>query len=123
MGVALSMCGYVVRHKEDVGEVFGPKISWSLMVFTFLGFGFVSSMTFGFSLMAIMVLGAGLLGLCFVLQNFEGRVIGDSQNHPHAALIRFMGRYTLEIYVIHLLIFKAYFALSVGAALVIGWWI
>lgn len=120
IGLAMAMCGFAVKHHERMVEVFGRGVPQIMMASVFTGFWVLTSFKFGFTPLAIMVLGAGLIGLYFVLQNFKGEVLEGSASHPHAALIRFCGRYTLEIYVIHLLILKMYLALETGARMMAG---
>lgn len=120
MGMLLAMCGFCVRHKELVEEHLGEYIPSTLMMVSYSAFGIISALYFGFTFMAWMVLAAGLVGLYFVLHAFKGEVIPNSASHPHAALIRFTGRYTLEIYIIHILLLKLYLVLSMAAQHIIA---
>jgi hypothetical protein len=119
LGFALACCGYAIRHRQEVDDAFGQTMHRTvpevLMMAVLLAFGFIETLSFGFSIMGVMVLTAGLLGEYFILQNFEAKTLPGTAGKPHAPLLQFMGRYTLEIYVIHILILKGVFGLSLLA--------
>lgn len=120
MGLLLAMAGYAVRHRERVDDTFGKGISANLMVAVLLAFGILETLQFGFSLLAAMVLAGGLIAIHFALQGYEPKVYAGSADNPSAPLVKFMGRYSLEIYVIHLLILKGVFGLKMAAQTLIG---
>ncbi len=116
MGFLLACCGFAVRHREDVNEVFAQTtphrtVPEVLMIVTFLAYGLLQSMIFGFSMLGVMVVLAGLIGEYFVLQHFTVRTLPGTSSKPSAPMIKFFGRYTLELYVIHLLVLKCVFGL------------
>jgi hypothetical protein len=120
IGFLLACCGYAVRNREEVDtalEGVARTPSQALMIAVFIGFGILEAMSFGFSMLAFAVLLAGLTGVYFVLQTFETKTLPGVGN---ANLFQFFGRYTLEIYVIHLLVLKAVFGLQVLAIYLIG---
>jgi hypothetical protein len=120
MGFLLACAGYGVRHREEVAETIGKSVPQTLMMAAYTAFGVFSCVKFGFSLMACMVVAAGLIGTYFVLQDFESRVLPGTANRPATPLVHFLGRYTLEIYVLHLVLLKAIFGLRVLAFNLIG---
>lgn len=119
IGFLLACCGYAVRQRQEVDDALGQTMQRTvpevLMMVTLLAFGFLETLVFGFSIVAVMVMGAGLLAEYFILQNFESKTLVGTADRPAAPLIRFMGRYTLEIYVLHLLLLKAVYGLQVLA--------
>lgn len=104
----LAMFGWVIRHKEKP-EV---KAIVPLEIFTiFCFFAFVGMMMIlqPFSSAQVLFMGVGTLAVMAVLHGFTP----VSWPMPRAALgrlggraVQYMGRYTLEIYVAHLLLFK-----------------
>lgn len=120
LGFLLANIGYVVRHRERVVEYLGEAMPQTLIAVTLATFGVLQCMQFGFSMLGAMVVAAGLLGMFFILPSFEAKTLPGTANHGQASLVRFMGRYTLEIYVLHLLVLKGAFGLQKLAAWVIG---
>jgi len=120
MGLLMAMAGYAVRHRETVDGHLGEGISVRLMVVVLASFGILETLQFGFSMLGALVLAGGLVGVYFALQQFTYKVYPNTADHNSAPLVRFMGRYTLEIYVIHLLILKGVFGLQMLAVNLIG---
>lgn len=120
MGFLLACTGYAARHQEEVEEVFGEGMPGLILAVALVAFGALAWFKFSFSLIEGMVLFGGLIGVFFVLQGFEPKTLPGTAGGVNAPLIRFMGRYTLEIYVVHLLILKAVFGLHLLATHLIG---
>jgi hypothetical protein len=120
IGLLLAFIGHIHRHREEVEGQLGEGMVQTYTVVALTLFGGMELLKFGFSMLASMVLAAGLLGMIFVLQDFRPKTLPNTANSAHAPLIRFMGRYTLEIYVIHLLILKGVYGLKMLAVHVIG---
>lgn len=120
MGMVIAIAGFAARRQEVVRDAFGARMPEILLAFALGSYGAMSAVIFGFSTFGIMVLAAGIIGLYFVLQNFKPVVSEGSASHPHAGLVRFCGRYTVEIYVIHLIVLKTLWALQHSAKLVAG---
>jgi peptidoglycan/LPS O-acetylase OafA/YrhL len=120
MGFLLACCGYAVRNRVEVDDALGQTMHRTvpevLMMAVLLAYGFLETLSFGFSIVAVMVLAAGLLGEYLVLQNFMPKTFAGTAGKGHTALFQFLGRYSLEIYVIHVLILKAVFGLQQLAA-------
>lgn len=120
MGFLLALNGYVVRYREEVAEKLGAQIPQQLMIVSLVIFGAIECLKFGFPLLQSMVVAAGFIGLYFVMQGFAVKTLPGTGAGAQAPLVRFLGRYTLEIYVIHLLILKGVFGLQKLAVFVIG---
>lgn len=99
--------GYLVRHREKINN---DRLVFQYMIFALFSFVIVQQLSFGFDAaqFAFMLIGTAMVRMA--LYYFK------PQTYPHltqkitplgAALIRLCGRHTLEIYVLHLLLFKA----------------
>ena len=106
--LALALYGYFVRRYQD-GACSQSFMRWS-MVLAFIFFFFSQQIFFGFDPLQFGVLGGGLLLVAIALQyfrvhNFVG--LKERIGVVAAAVLKLCGRYSLEIFVVHLLIFKA----------------
>ncbi len=104
-----AMFGYVVRNYRDGGV--SPKIKIVFCGAVSIVSALIQKYVFGFNDIQSMVC-IGLMGaMCFVLFQFRQAEYPQlTQRLPKSltALIQFGGRYTLEIYVFHLLAIKTY---------------
>jgi hypothetical protein len=107
-GLLFAVFGYAVRHRENLWP--GRNVTFNIMLTCFVSFGLLQKLVFGFSLPAFLFMATGTLATCLILMEFKAReyprlsaVIPGFFKAP----IQFMGRHTLEIYVGHLLVFKA----------------
>jgi len=116
MGMVLALAGYVVRHRPEIEEQFDAGFDRKVMIVGLTAFGILSAMAFKFDILHSITLAAGLLGVYFILIDFEGKTLPGTAGNAQAPLVRFLGRYTLEIYVLHLLILMAVFGLDRLAA-------
>lgn len=123
-GFLLALCGYAIRHREEVEDAFGQTMRHNLpeflMIVVLAAYGLFEAFVFQFSLVGAAVLMAGLIGTYFVLQGFQSRTLPGTADKDGAGLLRIMGRYTLEIYVIHLLLLKAVYGLKKLAFVIVG---
>jgi len=115
MGFLIALAGYAVRNRADIIQDFGNRFPEMLMIVALGAYGTLEAMIFGMSAINVMILAAGLIGTYFILIDFESKTLPGTAGDVQAPLVRFMGRYTLEIYVIHLLILKAVFGLQMIA--------
>lgn len=120
LGLLLAMAGYARRNEAQVDAWLGAGKSALFMAAALSAFGIIECLKFGFSMLAAMVLAGGFIAIYFVLQTFEVKTYPGTADRASAPLVRFMGRYTLEIYVIHLLILKGVFGLKILAERLIG---
>lgn len=120
MGFLLACAGYALRHETEVEEVFGVGMPGLILAVALVAFGTLSWFKFGFDLLQGLVLFGGLVGIFFILQDFKAKTLPGTAGGINAPLIRFTGRYTLEIYVAHLLILKAVLGLKLLAAYLVG---
>lgn len=123
--VVTAMFGYMVRRREDIAN---DRLVFNFMLFALLAHVLLQQLSFGFSQEQFMAMipGVGLvyLGLYYFKPiTFEG--LTRKMPGPGKALIQLCGRKTLEIYVVHLLIFRvAAFALGISGSALFGWhWI
>ncbi len=111
IGLAFAMFGYIVRHRDDVTRDMGGRdVVFAFMAACYIGYGLLQQAVFGFSVDAFPVMGAGVLVICLLLMRFRPVVYVAASARipaPLSAPVRWMGRHTLAIYVIHLLAFKA----------------
>lgn len=119
MGLLMAMVGYVLRNREEAAEAMGEGFPRIFTIAVLAAFGGMELLKFGFTMLPAMVLVAGLVGVYFVLEGFKGETLHGTAAKSHAPLLKFMGRYSLEIYVLHLLILKGVFGLQMLAARVI----
>ncbi|MBU6234804.1 MAG: hypothetical protein KGQ41_03080 [Alphaproteobacteria bacterium] len=111
IGLLLAYIGYVNRHKDEAEKAMGHGFPAYYAIVALSVFGVMSAMKFGFGLVGVMVLAAGLIGVYFVLSDFRAKSLPALTGGINAPLLKFMGRYSLEIYVLHLLILLGVFAL------------
>lgn len=119
IGFLLAGAGYAARRRADFNEALGSYGADSLIAVVLAVFGVFSWVKFGFSPLQGMVLAAGLIGSYLVFLSFTPQTLPGSADRPYAPLVRLAGRYSLEIYVVHLLILKAVFGLKLLAARII----
>lgn len=103
----LAMFGYFVRRRHEVGN---DKLVIQYMVFALSSFVMMQQVYFAFTLAQFLFMVSGVAFAQVVLYYFR------SYNYPSATkilpgflvwLVQLGGRRTLEIYVVHLLLFKA----------------
>lgn len=104
-GVIAAMFGWLARNRD------APQAKALLLpfaVFFWVSYVLYEFIVFGLSEMQARVLMASCAGLWFLLYSFRPREFSCPRLPlPLATLLRFCGRRTLEIYVAHLLVFKA----------------
>lgn len=99
--------GYLVRHREEVKD---EKLIFNYMLFAFATFLILQYLSFGFSIPQFVVMGLGTYFIRSYLYNFNPRAHPElTQKMPGFVrwFLQLGGRRTLEIYVVHLLLFKA----------------
>ncbi|HEY0900499.1 MAG TPA: TraX family protein [Micavibrio sp.] len=112
LAIVMAMFGWLVRHQHEYPQ--GGRMTQYFFFFAYGVFVVVQTVFFGFKDNEILLLAAGILavmtGLMFFRPlSFAGT--GQGLRGWLLAPVRFMGRWTLEIYVVHLLAFKALGAL------------
>lgn len=118
-GLLFAMAGYAARNREVFGQVFANDPMRPLFIGTLVVFILYQWGTFGFSTFEASAMIAGFIGVGLALLSYENKALPGTANAPQGALVRFCGRYTLEIYVIHLLILKGVYGLQKLAALLV----
>ncbi len=108
LGLILAMYGYMVRHRDSNVKITKALVQ-NFMVFTIITFLIMQQATFSFSKIQMTLCGLGIFIICYSLLNFQGKtyplLTQKLPNFIHSSL-HFCGRYTLEIYVVHLTLFK-----------------
>ena len=105
--VLFAMFGYLVRHQK--------KINWSnerIIIFMFLAlvtYMFFQGMTINFTTIEFYTTGAGVFLVCLMLAMFRPKLYPDLTKKYKGFVeetLKVLGRQTLEVYVIHLVLFK-----------------
>ncbi len=111
MAMLFVLVGYMLRNKEEVQKSIEPqylKIFAGISFFSFFIIQGVMLPSVSGYQAVFMMIGFSLIG--FILWNFKPAIYVDAERHMARSvicLIQFMGRRTLEIYVAHILIFRA----------------
>lgn len=103
----LSIFGYLVRHKKERG--YDKNLLQKYMIFSLFSFVFWQQFIFIFPIPLFIAMSSGTLIVLFVLLHFDLKLYPTlTAKLPEGVnvLLRFMGRRTLEIYVVHLVLFK-----------------
>ncbi len=102
-----AMLGYMVRHKAELPFSADTLRLYMMAVASiFLVFQWAD---FGFSMAQFLIMAAGTMAVCLVLLDFKAAeypALGQKMPAPVKWVLQICGRYTLEIYVLHLAIFK-----------------
>lgn len=108
LAIIMAIFGWLVRNQHEYPD--GVRQTHRFYFFALLSFVILQSMFFGFQNNEIIVFGVGTLVVMGGLLLFKPVVFsgtGEGLQGIITAPLRFMGRWTLEIYVAHLLLFKA----------------
>ena len=108
LAVIMAMFGWLVRNQHEIPH--GERLTQQYFFFSLATFVIIQTMFFGFEKNEIPILGGGILLVMCMLMFFRPITFvgtGEGIKGVLLAPVRFMGRYTLEIYVAHLLLFKA----------------
>ena len=104
----MAMFGYLVRNREMLKNA--PAILNAYMVFALGTFLLMQHTVFYFSPVQWYVMGGGtffVMGVLFFFKSVTFPKLTQALPHFMTFIIQLMGRRTLEIYVFHLLLFKA----------------
>ena len=107
--ILTALFGYCIRHRKNE-KIVNDRFLFSFMMFVFFNFVVVQHIMFGFSMMqfTVMIVCVGFVYL--VLYYFQSKVFSGFTRKcplPVVFVLQLCGRRSLEIYVVHLLIFKA----------------
>ena len=110
LGILLAMLGWLMRHRDEpaaLGEL-TPMSVWIFFIFTYAAFIILQSLSFEFQPLQVVALGFGTMGSFWLILRFRPETYPDLTGRlgSLAAVFRFGGRRTLEIYVGHLILFK-----------------
>lgn len=115
-GLLFAMFGWFMRNPDRVSYRMKWVVEGFVLLFCVVGFGFLQMFLFHFDRSQSIALFAGLAIVCAGLYFFRPLTfpsLTSSLPGPVVWLLQLMGRRTLEIYVIHLIIFK-FVALMIG---------
>ena len=109
-GIIMAMFGYLMRNKPDIGEVRDQVILRKLFIlFAMSQYIFIQGLMFAFPLPEMVVFSLGTFVVMAALYDFQPKeypALTAKLPHFAVAILEFMGRRTLEIYVAHLILFK-----------------
>lgn len=109
-GLLLAIFGYIIRHKPEIpGFTAQTTLANAYAMFTIVTFLVMQQLLFNFDSPQFMVLGVGISFICLALMGFRPMEFPQMTKKlpgPACALIKLLGRRTLEIYVLHLILFK-----------------
>jgi hypothetical protein len=105
--LALAMYGYYVRrYQEGFCSLYFMR---GVMVFAFMVFVLGQQISFGFTSLQFALTAGGLLFVTIAMQYFTARdfpALGMKIGTVGTGFLKLCGRYSLEIFVMHLLVFK-----------------
>ena len=105
-GLILAMFGYLVRRREQIND---DQFIRTFMFFALFAFVSWQIVIFGFTSYYLYALVFGIYIVLEGLWRFEPKTYPELSRElpaPVVGLLHVGGRYTLEIYVLHLLVFK-----------------
>jgi len=113
IGFTLAIAGWLNRNREETSEIVSSSdffiFAWiSYVIYTFLTFGFSGPQT------SIILLGAGIS--MWLLYNFNDLLMNSIRRRPKDIIektVRFIGRKSLEIYIVHVVLFQIIYYLAV----------
>lgn len=105
------LLGFMARHAQTARENIPQKYIWIFTGLTYLSFFLTQGTAMpSLSLLQALVLFCGLCGVAYILWNINATTYPNLTKRlpfPIVALIQLMGRYSLEIYVLHILLLRA----------------
>jgi hypothetical protein len=108
LAILLAMFGYCVRNNDKISLSRLTKTIFSIFVITFATVLQIIMFNFALYQSIACVLGMGLFGaILFFFKPVEYPNLTQKMPNLFKDMIAFGGRYTLEIYIIHLVLFKA----------------
>lgn len=108
LAVIMAMFGWLVRNQHEIPG--GERLTQQYFFFSMAVFTLLQIMFFEFSGNQIPFFGAGVLAVMCILMFFRPITFAGTGQGIAGVLLtpfRLMGRYTLEIYVVHLILLKA----------------
>lgn len=109
-GMLFALQGFIVRNREVLRDRLKPLHVRLFIFFNVFFFGLLQGLSMpSLTLAQGAVLLGGLFAVCALLERFkpaEYQALTRWMTRPGALLIQIMGRRTLEIYVLHILLFR-----------------
>jgi peptidoglycan/LPS O-acetylase OafA/YrhL len=102
-----ALLGYGLYNMQRLGISTATVLA--LAGVSFSGYFILQTVRFGFDAPHAVVLAALLVMTGFGIFQFRPLVFAGTRAVPGSSLVRLMGRWTLEIYVVHLIAFKIVF--------------
>ena len=109
LGLLLAMFGWMARARQDGNPLATEQRLHQQMTCSAASFVIWQTMTFAFGQLEMMALSAGTLAIAALLLFFRAREFSGWNGPvlmPLKALLQFCGRWTLEIYVAHVIAFQ-----------------
>jgi hypothetical protein len=108
LALIIGVFGWLCRNRGELPD--GDRLARHYGIFSWLAFSGLQQHMFGFDMPQFLLMSLGT-GMYFViLYLYRPRIFPQAASKTAAlpvAIVQFLGRYTLEIYVFHLLLFKA----------------
>lgn len=104
-----AMFGYMLRHQDKLEVKNKKRFITGFLFVSFIIYIVYQKITFGLNDAQFVIAGICVMTSCYFLYNFEPRLFPEYTKkwpQPLVALFKFMGRKTLEIYVIHLILLR-----------------
>jgi hypothetical protein len=108
-GFLFAMFGYMLRHREKLEVKNKKRLINGFLLVSFAVYMAYQKITFGLNDTQFLVAGICVMTSCYFLYQFQPKLFPEytkSWSKPIVGLFKLMGRKTLEIYVIHLILFK-----------------
>lgn len=109
-GMLFALIGYFVRNREKLND---PNFINAYLIFAGLTYLLCQQLWFNFEQPQFIVLAVGVFGVCYGLTQFKPMEFDCTLPSLVKAALKLTGRYTLEIYVVHLVVFN-FIALYIG---------
>lgn len=105
-GLLLAVFGYLLRHRDEIRNA---NLIYFFMIFSIITFAGTQSIFFGLNKAQTYLLFSGVILVNFSLLFFKAHEFKRSffLSPVLSPVLKFFGRYTLEIYVGHILVFQA----------------
>lgn len=97
-----AMSGKLIRTKQ-----FGVIVSNTFLISTILFYTAIQSLMFSFDILSVIIFSVLMVGVMILMCAYTFKTISISNNMADCT-IKFISRYSLQIYVIHVVLFKLY---------------
>lgn len=106
LAISMAVAGWINRNREEVKEIVNPK---HFFVFITLGYLYFTEAVFMFSQTELAIVAIGSIIVMTLLYDFRTLLLNAVHRRPKDKIekfVSFVGRKSLEIYVIHVVVFN-----------------